>query len=107
MAFSALPAATRLVLQASWDASSAETFAYYDAASQAVTTQREAMEVAWYASGGALDTGTTGRSADDMTTSTTVAFTTPANAGPVRLWIVLRDSRGGTDFTEVDAAVAP
>ena len=101
----ALPASTAVTLQASWDPSSAETYAYYDPASQAVTTQREAMEVAWYASAGGLATGSTGRSGADMQTATSVAFTTPASAGPLRLWIVLRDSRGGVDFTEVNATV--
>jgi hypothetical protein len=101
----ALPASAQVLLQASWDPSSAETYAYYDPASQAVTTQREAMQVAWYASAGALATGSTGRSAADLQTSTTVAFTTPASAGPLHLWIVLRDSRGGVDFTEVNATV--
>ena len=30
-------------------------FAYFDATAQAVTSQRESMQVAWYSSGGALD----------------------------------------------------
>ena len=101
----ALPASTAITLQASWDPSSAETYAYYDPTTQSVTTQREAMQVAWYASAGALTTGTTGRSSSDMATITSVAFTTPATAGPLHLWIVLRDSRGGVDFTEVNATV--
>ncbi len=101
----ALPASTPVLLQASWDPSSAETYAYYDPGSEAVTTQREAMQVAWYASAGALATGSTGRSGSDPQTSSSVAFTTPARAGRLQLWIVLRDSRGGVDFTEVNAAV--
>ncbi len=102
---SAIPASARLELQASWDAASAETFAYYDPTSQAVTTQREAMQVGWYDSAGTLATESTGRAADDLATTSSVGWTAPAGAGAVHLWIVLRDSRGGVDFTEVDVVV--
>jgi hypothetical protein len=71
------------------------------------STQREGMEVAWYTSGGTLTNGSTGRSGTDLTTRTSVGFTTPVSAGPLHLWVVLRDSRGGVDFTEVDATVVP
>jgi hypothetical protein len=101
----AVPAGARLLLQASWDAASAETFAYYDPKSQTVTTQREAMQVGWYDSAGTLATESTGRAADDLATTSSVAWIAPASAGVVHLWIVLRDSRGGVDFTEVDVTV--
>jgi hypothetical protein len=102
---SAVPPGAHLELQASWDASSAETFAYYDPTSSTVTTQREAMQVSWYDAAGTLATGSTGRAADDLATTTSVGWTAPASAGATYLWIVLRDSRGGVDFTEVDVTV--
>ncbi len=101
----AVPAEAHLLLQASWDAASAESFAYYDPTSQTVTTQREAMQVGWYDSAGTLATGSTGRAGDDLATTSSVGWTAPASAGAVHLWIVLRDSRGGVDFTEVDVTV--
>lgn len=105
--FASIPSGARVALQASWPASSAETYAYFDAASDTVTTQREAMSVAWFSSGGALDAEATGRAADDFATRSDNGFTAPTAAGTVHLWIVLRDSRGGVDFASYDLAVDP
>jgi hypothetical protein len=105
VALTAIPAGARVTLEASWPASSAETFAYYDPVSQTVTTQREAMQVAWYSSDGALDTESTGRAPDDMATTSDDGFDAPGAAETVHVWVVLRDSRGGVDFAEVDLAI--
>jgi hypothetical protein len=48
------------------------------------------------------DTTATGESAD-----TFVDWTTPAAPGPVTLWIVVRDGRGGTGFLERSVSVSP
>jgi hypothetical protein len=104
-ALTAIPAGARVTLEASWPASSAETFAYYDEASQTVTSQRESMQVAWYVSGGTLDTESTGRAANDPATTTDDGWTAPGAAGTVHLWVVLRDSRGGVDFASYDLEV--
>jgi hypothetical protein len=104
---SAIPSGARVTLHASWPASSAETFAYFDPSSQTVTTQREAMQVAWYASGGTLDTESTGRASSDMATMSDDGWTAPGTSGVVHLWVVLRDSRGGVDFLEQDLVVGP
>jgi hypothetical protein len=105
MALTSIPAGSRITLQASWPPASAETFAYFDPASQAVTHQREAMQVAWYATGGTLDTESTGRAANDPATTSGDGWSAPSAAGTVHAWVVLRDSRGGIDFTEVDLVV--
>lgn len=107
VALTAIPTGARVTLEASWPAASAETFAYFDPVSQTVTTQREAMQVAWYSSGGALDSESTGRAAGDLATTTDDGWDAPAAAGTVHLWIVLRDSRGGVDFAGVDLVVGP
>jgi hypothetical protein len=99
-------AGVAVTLTVSWPATSAETYAYYDAATSSVTTKRESLRVAWTASGGALATESTGRAEDDAATSTDDVWTPPA-AGPAHLWIVLRDSRGGVDFATYDVTVAP
>ncbi len=105
VALTAIPSGARIVLEASWPAASAETFAYFDPASQTVTSQRESMQVAWYASSGALDTASTGRASNDPETTTDDGWNAPGAAGTVHLWIVLRDSRGGVDFAEYDLEV--
>jgi hypothetical protein len=103
----AIPKGSHITLQASWPASSAETFAYFDPVSQTVTSQREAMQVAWYTTGGTLDTESTGRASTDMTTTSDDGWTAPGTSGTVYLWVVLRDSRGGVDFVEQDLVVGP
>jgi hypothetical protein len=100
-----IPAGARVELEASWPAASAETFAYFDPVSQTLTTQREAMQVAWYTSTGSLDTESTGRASGDMSTTTDDGWDAPSTTGTVHLWIVLRDSRGGVDFAETDVTV--
>lgn len=102
-----IPAGARVDLRVSWPAASAETYAYYDAATDTVTTQREAMSVAWHSNGGALDVESTGRTAADLATTTDNGYVAPSLAGTVELWIVLRDSRGGVDFASYDLDVVP
>jgi hypothetical protein len=67
-----------------------------------VTTQREAMQVAWYTDGGSLDTESTGRASDDMATTSDDGWQAPDAAQTTHFWIVLRDSRGGIDFASYD-----
>jgi hypothetical protein len=105
VALTAVPAGARLVLQASWPAGSAEIFAYFDPVSQTVTHRRESMQVAWYSTGGALDSESTGRASTDPATTTDVGWQAPAAPGLVRLWTVLRDSRGGVAFATYDLVV--
>jgi hypothetical protein len=94
----AIPAGSHVALRASWPASSAETYAFYDASSDSVVTKREALALAWYSTAGSLDREATGRAEDDPATSSDNAWTAPSSAGDSRLWVVLRDSRGGVDF---------
>jgi hypothetical protein len=102
-----VPASATLSLEASWPASDAETYAYFDPSMQTLGTKREAMGVSWHASGGAFASESTGRSETDPATSTEDTWTAPGEGGGVTLWIVLRDSRGGTDFTTYDLTVVP
>jgi hypothetical protein len=106
-ALTAIPTGARVTLEASWPDASAETFAYFDPVSQVVTSLRESMQVAWYSSGGALDSESTGRAADDFALTTDDGWNAPDAAGTVHLWVVLRDSRGGVDFAEYDLVVGP
>ncbi|HEX8795202.1 MAG TPA: hypothetical protein VF765_29845, partial [Polyangiaceae bacterium] len=102
VALGSIPAGAHVSLEARWPASSAETFAYFDPSTQTVTTQREAMQVAWYTSDGSFDSESTGRSADDMTTTSDDGWQAPDAVQTTHVWIVLRDSRGGVDFASYD-----
>jgi hypothetical protein len=105
--FATVRAGARVTFTASWPPDSAETYAYYDPISATVTTRRESMRVAWYATDGAFDSESTGRAEGDMATATDDAWTAPDATETVHLWTVLRDSRGGVDFAAYDVAVAP
>ena len=96
----------RVTLRASWPSASAETFVVYDVTRQALVEQRESLRVSWFASAGSFRSESTGRAADEQETSTSNDWTAPAATGPVQLWVVLRDSRGGVDFRSVTVTVA-
>jgi hypothetical protein len=103
----ALPAGQRLRLIAAWSPESAETFPVFDAVSQTLTDQREGLWLSWFTTAGRFDEFTTGRAADDTTAWTENAWQSPTQAGPVFLWLVLHDSRGGSDFAAYTLTVVP
>jgi hypothetical protein len=104
---SAIPLGARVTLVASWPEPDAETYVYFDRDSQALTTKREAMSVAWYVTAGELEVPATGRGEGDSLASTSNVWTAPGAPGTSTLWVVLRDSRGGVDFAEYELDVTP
>jgi hypothetical protein len=73
----------------------AERYVNFDLSSQTVVDQREGVDVAWYASAGSFDQDRTGRAGTDDATTSENGWTAPASATTVKLWVVLRDDRGG------------
>jgi hypothetical protein len=96
-------AGERIALQASWplcpgspmQGCGAETYAYYDPATQMLTMVRETLTVSWFATAGSFDGDTTTIASDNDATTADNGWTAPGTAGPVLLWLVLRDDRGG------------
>ncbi|HEY2409170.1 MAG TPA: hypothetical protein VGI10_24360 [Polyangiaceae bacterium] len=107
VSLAAIQLGARIELAASWTPESAESYLSYDRAAQALVTRKEALSVAWYATGGSFDTESTGVDGDDPVSSSSNAWTAPSAPGPARIWIVLRDSRGGADFARYDVVVGP
>lgn len=97
----------RVTLEASWNADVAESFPVYDLRTATLTPQREALRVSWFATGGVFDHDVTGREAEDGALSTGNDWVAPEAGGPIHLWLVLRDSRGGVDFAELALEVVP
>jgi hypothetical protein len=99
-------AGERIVLQASWptcpgpamQGCGAETFPYYDPATQMLTMQRESLTVAWYTTTGSYDADTNTIAEGDDATTADNGWTAPTTAGPALLWVVLLDSRGGSTW---------
>lgn len=83
----------------------AESYVVFDPAARILVSRREAMRVAWLATAGHFDAGSTGREESDLATGTENVWTAPAEAGDVTLWLVLRDSRGGVSFRAIRVRV--
>jgi hypothetical protein len=99
-----LPARTAVPLRVHWDPASAESFPVFDVASRTLVTQREAIRVSWFVSGGAVASERTGRTGDDLETFADNTWTTP-DEGVAHVWIVVRDSRGGVATESYDVTI--
>jgi hypothetical protein len=63
--------------------------------------------MSWFVTGGTFEHDRTGVAAGDSSTSTSNRWTAPSQPGPVNLWLVLRDSRGGVASKSYAMTVAP
>lgn len=80
-----------------------ESFPVYDAESEALVQKREALRLSWFASGGSFTYDHTDISDGASTNSN--PWVTPAASGTYSIWLVLRDSRGGTAVKSYQVAV--
>jgi hypothetical protein len=85
----------------------AETYLYIDPTSKQMATSRESIVASWYATAGAFDLDRAGRDGTDPTTTVNNGWTAPSTAGPVHLWVVLRDARGGVGWGSYTVTVSP
>jgi len=92
----AVPRGQELRLRVAWPEDAVERFVVYDRLTVALIEQREAMRVSWFATAGELAYDHTGRAGDDTSRIAENRWRAPTSAGRVHLFIVLRDSRGGT-----------
>jgi hypothetical protein len=100
-------AGATLALHAAWPADAAEPYVSYDLASVAVVDRRESLRVSFYATAGRFERDAAGVAEADAADVTAVddAWTAPPAPGPVTLWTVLRDSRGGAAVARYIIAV--
>lgn len=96
-----------VTLQADFTADSAETFPVWNVLTLTLDIQRESLRVSWFATGGSFEHDVTGRSETDPETFTQNVWHAPETPGPVYLWTVLRDDRGGIDFAAAEIDVTP
>ena len=102
----AVPAGQAVSLVASWPIESVENFPAWDVLQHELLYHNEAMRVSWYATSGSFEHDVTGRGETETETYTENAWK-PGEPGLVHLWLVLHDSRGGTDFASYDMDVTP
>ena len=74
----------------------AETYVLYDRIAQHVTTAREHLRVAWFATGGTFEQERTDSTGDANETEN--VWIAPSASSTVTVWLVLRDDRGGTSW---------
>jgi hypothetical protein len=76
-----------------------EPYVYFDPVSRELRDRREAIRISWYATAGQFKNERTGSSesqADQSTTENT--WTAPDGEAAVKLWVVIRDDRGGVGW---------
>jgi len=111
-------AGSSVTLRASWNACppddvappegcGAERYVSYDSERGTLDPRREGLRLAWYASGGVFEQELTGREESDSATDSSNVWTAPAIAGSHTVWLVLRDSRGGSSWQRYDIEVVP
>lgn len=84
----------------------AEIYVMFDPTRREVVEQRESMRVSWFASDGHFASDRTGVSGDEQGAESQNVWTAPDVLGPVRLWVVLRDDRGGVGWLSAQLDVA-
>ncbi len=94
-------------LRASWPASARESYVWLPADTATIEERREAVSLNWFTDAAALATFATGRGEDDDATFSTNAITPAPDADSVRIWLTLRDSRGGSLVGRWDLPVTP
>jgi hypothetical protein len=95
-----LPAGQPVAFEVAWTPESREQFPVYDLGRQSIVDHLEELTVSWYATAGDFDRDRTGRTEAETESSIGNSWTAPLAAGPVHLWVVLRDNRGGLEFRE-------
>lgn len=101
-----------VVIRASWvrceeaPCRGAEPYVVFDPQSRSIQERRETLRVSWFSTDGFFDHDRTGAAADagDWAENT---WTAPDTPGVSRIWLVLRDERGGVGWEEVLIRVLP
>lgn len=86
-----------------WTAESWESYVMLDPVDNALATRAETLWLAWFVTGGALDSDFTVPPAS--TTSASNRWQAPGQGGTFYVWAVLHDDRGGIDFAELPIVV--
>ncbi len=76
----------------------AESYAWYDPLTRSVASRRESLRVSWFTSAGRFAEERTGRSEGEADVSFSDNTWQAPAAGVARIWVVLRDDRGGVGW---------
>jgi len=95
-----------VTFEATFAAGSAETFPVLNSSGDALVNQTESLYMSWFVTSGSFEHDRTGVAGTEIATSTSNTWKAPDATMPVYLWLVLRDSRGGTAFKSYSIQVA-
>jgi hypothetical protein len=101
-------AGATIELHAAWPAGAAEPYVSYDPASVSLVDRSESLRVSFYATAGRFGTDTAGIAEGDPSLSVDDTWTAPGPrgpSGPVTLWTVFRDSRGGATIARYSITI--
>ncbi len=77
----------------------AERYLAFDPATRALTERREALRVSWFSPAGRFDDDATGEGGEGAgPDESSNGWLLPDTPGPLPLWVVVRDERGGVAF---------
>jgi hypothetical protein len=96
----AVSAGRPVPLELTWPAAARESFPVFDVGRRQIVDHVEELVASWFVTGGALARDRAGRGENEAQNTVSNVWTAPAAPGPVHLWVVLRDNRGGTAVAE-------
>ncbi|WP_394837281.1 hypothetical protein LVJ94_10280 [Pendulispora rubella] len=102
-----LPVGRDVEFTVTWPREDAEGYVSMDPATQSIVARREAMRVSWYATAGNFAADRTGRTEAELDTFTSNVWSIGTAAPRIHLWVVLRDSRGGSAYAIYTLSVSP
>ena len=86
-----------------WSFLALAAYVVYDSAAVRLSERTEQLRVSWYATAGSFSSES--REALAGESSSTTQFRAPDRGGPVELWAVLRDDRGGVAWQSLTLTV--
>jgi hypothetical protein len=85
-----------------------ESYVQFDPSTRAIVDRREGIRVSWFVTAGELAHDRSGHpEAEADLTETENTWTAPAEAGSVKLWLVVRDDRRGVGWSAYRIDVSP
>ena len=108
-----LPAGQRGIIRIGWphcpsadSCGGSEIYTVYDPESRTLGERREVFRVSWFATRGTFDVPRTGASDEPEVFGSSNGFTVPNEPGPLTIWVVVRDDRGGVGYREATVTVS-
>jgi hypothetical protein len=95
-----------LTLTVGWPDGTAEPYPVFDVATQTLVPHVEVLRVSWFATAGAFTAEHSGAEPGSNDDQSSNDFTAPAS-GPVDVWAVVRDDRGGVGWSHARLEVQP